>query len=488
MNGWDYPTYLALALTCLALQQWLAHGSRFSLNLVLDVFTVGVALGALSYLLFLPFYFNFLSPAQGLGLVNAQNHSPLNDEFLIFGLFAFIFVSLLLVCVFHPRSFPVRTVSSDSQGTPVEGEKSKIGVSQPAAGAGWLNGRLIAVLVILFVALGLMLIFQNSATLVVAGGLCASAAILTLYHLRDRARAFVLLLGAIALALIAFCEVIYLKDAFAGGIDFRMNTVFKFYYQAWMLFSVACGSGIFFLIEAFWPGVRDIQHLRQRRSHQVRGLLTIPWAVSLTLLLLASLTYPILAPSARLATYNNQTQTMGMTPTWGLDGLTYLQTCQPPDLYPSTDSDPSTFCLYNVTHDYAAIRWINANIQGDPIIVEAANASNEDYSLYALVSSFTGLPTIMGWPGHEVQWRLNWLQNQANLVSFNQRLTDINTIYTSPDPQIVLGLMREYHAEYLYVGAIEHAAYSQVDLTRFASFMQTVYSQSGVAIYKLPPS
>jgi uncharacterized membrane protein len=154
-------------------------------------------------------------------------------------------------------------------------------------------------------------------------------------------------------------------------------------------------------------------------------------------------------------------------------------------IYPATDSDLSPFCLYDVTHDYAAIRWINAHIQGDPIIVEAANASNEDYSLYALVSSFTGLPTIMGWPGHEVQWRANWLLNPANSSSFDQRLSDINTIYTSPDPQIVLSLMHKYNAVYLYIGAIEHIAYPQANLARFASFMQTVYNSEGVAIYKI---
>jgi uncharacterized membrane protein len=221
-------------------------------------------------------------------------------------------------------------------------------------------------------------------------------------------------------------------------------------------------------------------------SHQIRSGMVIPWMACLTLLVLASLIYPLLAPSARLSTYNNQTHTMTMTPSWNLDGMTYLQSCRPPDMYPSMDSDPSTFCQYDVTHDYAAIRWINAHIQGDPIIVEAANASNEDYSLYALVSSFTGLPTIMGWPGHEVQWRANWLQNPINSSSFNQRLSDITMIYTSPDPQTVLGLMRQYHAEYLYVGTIEHVAYPQANLTRFASFMPTVYSKDGVAIYRLP--
>lgn len=540
MNGWDYPTYLALTLVCLALHQWLTHGSRLSFNLILDVLTAGVALGVVSFLLFLPFYLNFISPAQGLGLVNAQNRSSFGDELWIYGLFAFIFVSFLLVSFFHLRVLPatvtstgLRTVppaqpiqeddsgaqekhtlpeegnrdrrtgptSSEGESTqpqleeisvrvlsepPFEEKESKTVEPLITAGPAWLNGRFIAVLITLIVALIVLLLLKNSVTFVVTAGLAAIAAFLTLYHLKERSRAFLLLLGAVALALIAFCEVIYLKDAFDGSADFRMNTVFKLYYQAWMLFSVAGGSGVFFLLDAFWPRARHAQSQLQISARQIPRTLAIPWTVCLALLVLASLTYPVLAPSARLSTYNNQTHAMEMTPSWSLDGMTYLQNCRPPDLYPNMDSDPATFCQYDVTHDYAAIRWINAHIQGDPILVEAANVKTEDYSLYALVSSFTGLPTIMGWPGHEVQWRLNWLQNPANVKIFDQRLSDIDTIYTSPDPQTVLRLMRQYHAQYLYVGAIEHATYRHANLARFASFLSTTYNQDGVVIYQLP--
>ncbi len=569
MNGWDYPTYLALALVCLALQQWLAHGSRFSIDLMLDVFTAGAALAVLSFFLFAPFYLTFLSPAQGLGLVNPQSRSPLGDEVAIFGLFAFIFISFLVICFFHTRPLLVRRTSpkQDASSPPLQSIQHESGVlikyktqvtlaqagsvqtpstspvtspivqegrSQSAlpicgeqepedgrilpiedhdlapflseginspgsveeqeavastfpmvAGPGWRDLRFIGLLIILAVALLVLSILKNSVTFVVTGGLAAIASLLTLYHLKDRSRSFVLLLGAVAFALVAFCEVVYLKDVFSGGQFFRMNTVFKFYFEAWMLFSVACGGGLFFLFDAFWPEGRKGQTQPKNVSHQLRRGLIIPWAACLAFLVLASLVYPLKAPSARLSTYNAQTHTMSMNPTWSLDGMTYLQSCRPPDIYPATDSDLSPFCLYDVTHDYAAIRWINAHIQGDPIIVEAANASNEDYSLYALVSSFTGLPTIMGWPGHEVQWRANWLLNPANSSSFDQRLSDINTIYTSPDPQIVLSLMHKYNAVYLYVGAIEHIAYPQANLARFASFMQTVYNSEGVAIYKI---
>ncbi|HEX4715847.1 MAG TPA: DUF2298 domain-containing protein, partial [Ktedonobacteraceae bacterium] len=104
MNGWDYPTYLALALVCLVLQQWLVHQSRLSWDLVLDAFTACAALGALSFFLFAPFYLNFVSPALGLGLLGPSARTPLGDEILIYGIFAFVFLSLLLVTFFRPRA------------------------------------------------------------------------------------------------------------------------------------------------------------------------------------------------------------------------------------------------------------------------------------------------------------------------------------------------------------------------------------------------
>src|SRR5579875_3514156 len=109
MNGWDLPTYVGIALICIALQQWLAYRSQFSLSLVLDVITAGLALSALSFFLFAPFYINFISPSQGIGIVGPADRSPLGDEVLIYGIFAFIFISLLIITLFRKQ------VSTDFQ-------------------------------------------------------------------------------------------------------------------------------------------------------------------------------------------------------------------------------------------------------------------------------------------------------------------------------------------------------------------------------------
>ena len=173
-----------------------------------------------------------------------------------------------------------------------------------------------------------------------------------------------------AFALIAFCEVLFLKDVFADSYP-RMNTVFKLYFQAWAMLSIASGAGLYFILESFktLPSISSSSRIIQR------GLQTL-WAVGLLLLVLAGSVYPLTAPSERLARSDPKTGQPYLQRSNSLDGLTYLQT------------DPG------LPGDYQAIRWLNANVQGSPVIVESIG---NDYSNSGRISVFTGLPTIMGW-------------------------------------------------------------------------------------------
>jgi YYY domain-containing protein len=431
MNGWDLPTYVGIALICICLQQWLAYQSHFRLELVLDAFTACAALTALSFFLYAPFYFGFSSPSQGIGIVAAADRTPLADEILIYGLFAFMFLSLLVAATLRGR------------------EKSGF-----HAGQGFASK--IAVAIVALVAVIVFIVLHNSATFVVAGVITAIAAILILNNLHDRALAFTLLIGGCAFGLIALCELFYLRDVFAGSLP-RMNTVFKFYFQSWALLSVTSGAGLYFVLERFRP--EPVLPRFQRRMQ--RGVEWI-WIAGLALLLVASAAYPIGGSYARTNHFTGASSS--------LDGMNYLQNC------------PTFQCGYNTTGDYYAIRWINSNISGDPVIVEAVG---NDYSMYGRVSIFTGLPTIMGWVGHEYQWRVNWLNNGLNGVDFNSRKTDVATIYTSPDASVVLRLLARYHAQYLYVGELEREAYPGANLQRFGAFMNIVYAADGVTIYQV---
>ncbi|RAQ95153.1 DUF2298 domain-containing protein [Thermogemmatispora tikiterensis] len=442
MNGWDYPTYLGLAVVCIALQQWLLHGRRFQGALLVDIAAAAVPLVILSLAFYLPFYLSFVSPSQGIGVVGPADRSSPGQEILIYGLFAFVFLSLLVASVARLPAFAEEEAATEKEDDPA--------VPTP----GWLkwlvrfSAQWLSFWVIALLGLATLLLMRNSGTFVAAGALAAVGAVLVLSHLRDRALAFTLLLGSLAFALVAGCEVFYLRDVFADSYP-RMNTVFKFYFQSWAQLSIACGAALFFILEALRPGemVAPLQRLLQEG-------LQVVWTAALCLLLLAGAVYPVAGSYTRTDHFAQRSNS--------LDGLTYL-----------SQTDPG---------DYAAIRWLNAHVDGDPVIVEAVGP---DYSDYARISAFTGLPTIMGWVGHEYQWRVNWLNNVAYAADFNRRASDVATIYTSPQANVVRSLLALYHVTYVYVGPLELAKYQTINLGHFPSFLRVVYSAEGVTIYKV---
>jgi YYY domain-containing protein len=448
MNGWDYPTYMGLALVCIGLQQWLAYGARFHPHLLLDILMPWICLVALSFLLYVPFYLHFVSPSQGIGLVAGSDRSQLRDVLLIYGLFAFVFLSLLLASMLKRSLFPLTTILGIADDEASRARRARI--------------EFIAIICFVLICLILLFVMPNSTTFLVATTIALAGVILMIYNIGDRAHAFTLFVGALAFTLIAGCEIFFLRDVFAGDYP-RMNTVFKFYFQAWALLAIASGAGMFFILESLRPV--EGMTVNARRWQRIAG---VGWTIGQVALLLAACAYPVSAPYARYAQVDPVTHQSYLTRTNSLDGLTYLKT------------DPAN------PGDYDAIRWLNANVQGDPVIVESIGADNNgDYSNYARVSAFTGLPTLMGWVGHEYQWRVGWLNNPANAIEFQRREADVETIYTSPDPQVVLSTMARYNAQYLYVGPLEYAKYPKNDLHRFSAFMQIVYNAEGVTIYKV---
>ena len=186
-------------------------------------------------------------------------------------------------------------------------------------------------------------VLKDGLTFAVAFTIAALGAALGLYHLQDRPRAFTLLLGALAFALVAMTEVVFLKDVFAGNYP-RMNTVFKFYFQAWALLSITCGAAIYFIYEGFQSFVRDNGWERWL----VRGVQII-WSVALLVFFLAGMVYQLWELLVHKPLY---------TATNSLDGLNYLQSYDP--------------------GDYTAIRWLNSDVQGSPAIVEAYNPQGGD--------------------------------------------------------------------------------------------------------------
>ncbi len=508
MNGWDYPTYMGLTCVCIIVQQFLAYQSRLHSALLLDIIIITGSLIILSLVFYIPFYASFVSPSLGIGIVSQIYHSRLTDELLIYGLFVFIFLSLMVVsAIRHPAADPAYMlpaapilvgvdlhapehadahvdfafdveetigVAHSNEQVPMEDDSAQIssilvekekvteklrgGISMyimPVCLGGYLLASLVALALI-----------PNSATLIIGCCLAVMGVTLMFYHIHDRSLAFALLLGASAFTIVAGCEVFFLKDVFVGGPALRMNTVFKFYFQAWSLLSISSGVGLFFILESLRPG--KTTRIGMRWAQQCVGGV---WSLLLLTLVLASMVYPLIAPYARYSRVDARHPQPYMTTDWSLDGSAYLATCRQPD------------CDFATIGDYKAIHWLNEHIQGDPVIVEA---SGDDYSYSSRISTFTGLPTLMGWVGHEVQWRVNWVKHsQTEQADFDSRQASIDTIYTNPDSSIVLTTLARYHVQYIYVGDFERNKYPKADLKRFKTFMHIVYNVDGVTIFQV---
>ena len=106
-------------------------------------------------------------------------------------------------------------------------------------------------------------------------------------------------------------------------------------------------------------------------------------------------------------------------------------------------------------------------------IVEAIGS---DYSAHGRIASSTGLPSLLNWPGHELQWR-------GSEVPFIGRDKDVDLIYQSHDPQEVNGLLNKYSVKYVYVGKREKAKYSEKGFGVFTSLMQPYIQSFGVTVY-----
>ncbi|MCS7056694.1 MAG: DUF2298 domain-containing protein, partial [Thermoflexales bacterium] len=275
--------------------------------------------------------------------------------------------------------------------------------------------------------------------LVLGGGIAACAALIlsfgrsnTSLHRPDEPvpptplAPFVLLLFGAGALLTLSVEFVFLRDLFGT----RMNTVFKFYYQAWTLWAVAGGFAIMSLIASSGAATKAIG-----------GLALI--FVGLGLI------YPAMAIPARTDDFSG---------TATLDGSAYLQR-----LYPG---------------DAKMIAWLNENVAGDPRIVEAPPRSAFGaYAYEGRISTFTGLPTALGWGGHEHQWR-GTTDEQA------RRFPLIERLYNTDDPIEARTLLREFGAQYVIVGETERERFSPEGLAKFESLCVPAFRSGASAIYR----
>jgi YYY domain-containing protein len=389
-NTWDLPA-LGLAVAGGGLVWGLSEGERRSAFVGVLWALATVALGIALYA---PFYRHYEAQGIGLGLVSAPQRSALVYWLQLWGLFVVGVLGLALV----------------GPAAPVEPLNRK--------------GRLLGLtVVVLTVAAAVALAWLGAETLALLTPLLAAALWLWAAERRRPEPAFGHLLLALALAILAGVELVYLRDFLDGSEWSRMNTVFKFHLQAWVLLSIALGAA--------WPRLWSGLAALGWPGRAMRGLLGALAGVALL--------YPLLATPVRIA----ERMPFGEPPRWTLDGVAFMVT--------GAYDWPAEGDRIELRHDLEAIRWLQVNAPGNAIVAEAPIGYYREGGLR--LASFTGLPTLVGM--HQGEQR-PWTQVMP-------RQQDAEAIYTSTDPQRVADVLERLRVRYVYWGQLERAAYPQND-------------------------
>ncbi|CAN5818398.1 DUF2298 domain-containing protein [soil metagenome] len=252
---------------------------------------------------------------------------------------------------------------------------------------------------------------------------------------REQSLAFALLLAAMGLLLVYAPEFVYLRDNFGT----RMNTIFKFYYQGWLLFGLSSS----YAIVTAWQAVGGV-----RKGAQTLALV----CSSLCLLVIVfGLVFPLGAITAKTNNFTADKRTL----------------------------DATAYIAWNNPDEMAAVQWVRTHTAPDALIAEALGRSY--YASDNRISTMTGRPTLHGWGGHESQWR-----GKAYGEMAQNRGDILQRIYGTGSGTEIAQALTEWHIDYVYVGPTERELYkmSPDAEARLKAVMDIVFEQGDVRIYQ----
>jgi len=430
-NTWDWPTYTALlciailysVLRYVEIPKWLLPKQPAWIR---KIILVGVIIGlmmAISSLLFLPFSSNY---AQAYGSIEkwTGEHSPLGSYLIHWGLPLFLIVSWFAV------------------------ETHQWLASTPATSMKKIQPYIsyLQVLVILFFAILILLTALGIKIGWFVGILAAWDLILLLRTGISEEKRFVHFLIGTALILTLFVELFVL----VGDVG-RMNTVFKFYYQAWTLLTICATASLIWLSQSMNTIWKD-------RSSLI-------WQFVLAILLIGVYLYPVTATTDKLRDRMSK-----LTPKT-LDGLEFMKTSTYWDMDREMD----------LSQDYRAIKWMQDNVVGSPVIVETNTVEYKWGNRYTI---YTGLPGVLGWNWHQRQQR-----GALNYFGIQDRLLEIPEFYLTEDIDRTREFLEKYDVEYIILGQQEQAYFPGSGLNKFEVFdgiyWQEVYRELDTVIYRV---
>ena len=433
-NMWDGPTFAAL-LAGVAVVKAFSGGGRDVPEMIRRVLPVVAAILTVAFLAYILYYFSFTSSISGIEPVMDTTTRPIHG-FIVWGLF------IVTVVPFVITTFLRTTVREDWKGTTLA---ATLLWAAPFAVWGFLfvwnegparelSARLVQIAPLAaLISMGAHNVFWLAAS----GG--------------DRAKLFAMALAVLGMMLILGPELLFIGDTFGS----RLNTVFKLYYQAWILLSVVSGYVIYGWVSNWSAGGMWRQVFRR------------VWVFTFAALLIGSVYYS----AAALVSKGGSE---GGTPT--LDGLDFVR-----------DSRPA---------EYRAIEYLRERADTDTVMVEAVG----EWFDAGLISRSTGIPTIVNWPHHQKQWRgaaveldparqdpadaCDEMGPERASTYLACRELDVARIYRTSDVEEAGNLLARYDVDYVYVGPRERAQYGEDGLAKFDSFMATVFSDDDVVIYQ----
>ena len=241
-----------------------------------------------------------------------------------------------------------------------------------------------------------------------------------------------------SIALNIFPEFFYFKDIYPQ--HFRSNTMFKLGYEAFILFSIVSGYAMINM-----------------------GKKKLFWVLITPMLFLVSI-YPLFSVRSYFGGLKNYE---------GIYGLRWLEREYPDDfsaiIWLKTQSSKGS----PTSSGLAGLRGA-ARTDGS-VLVEAAGDSYTDYQRF---STFTGMPTVVGWAVHEWLWRGSY-----DVVS--PRREDVRVIYESPDDAQTTRLFDLYHIRFVVVGTQEREKFKSVNEEKFTRLGKQVFESGNVRIYEM---
>ena len=441
INTWDYPTYMALAVAGIFIASYANHKS-LSLAFLKSASLKALFAIAVSYIAFLPFHSRFV--AFSAGIHSSDFQTPIQYYLGIHALFLFFVVSYLAYESF--RYLKLRRTDEDGEGS----ASTLSRLVRP------LSLHRIAILTgsafFLFM-LSVYLTAGGYGTVAFLFALTVTAALLGVRRLLDRNDSshhhffiLVLVIGALGLGITV--------DLVTANNDIdRMNTIFKLYLQAWVLYALASAAILWYLTTSARISLRSMTWLK--------GV----WAGLLTLLVLSVSIFPVLGARSRLADRFDTSFT-------GLNGAAFMEE--------TTYSDAEG--PIELRHDWDAIQWLRREVQGSPVIAEGSTEPHR-YRWGGRYSIYTGLPSIIGWSWHQIQ------QRHGEQSTVGERLSDLNTLYTTTNTTIAATILRRHNVEYIVVGELERLYYPAPGLAKFDTMADQgvvkVYSNAQVDIYQV---